>query len=85
MSDTWVLDGKINTVISGTKNQREQLQKFLDELESDQKIIYGIHVSNASIMSCYVRDLDDGHIHFVDGSDGGYTQAARMLKAKLAK
>ncbi|RZJ70593.1 DUF3095 family protein [Flavobacterium sp.] len=85
MSDTLVLDGKINTVISGQKIQREKLQDFLDELESDKEILYGIHISNASIMSCYVRDLDDGHIHFVDGSDGGYTQAARMLKAKLAK
>lgn len=84
MSDTLVLDGKINTVISGTIDQRKRLQEFLDELESDAKIHYGLHISNASIMSCYVRDLDDDHIHFVDGSDGGYTQAARMLKAKIS-
>ncbi|NUY80517.1 DUF3095 domain-containing protein [Flavobacterium sp. MAH-1] len=85
MSDTLVLDGKINTVISGNRNQREALQSFLDVLEIDSQIVYGIHISTASIMSCYVRDFEDGHIHFVDGSDGGYTQAARMLKAKLAK
>lgn len=84
MSDTLVLDGKINTVISGTRTQREALQLFLDDLESGSKIAYGIHTSKASIMSCYVRDLDDGHVHFVDGSDGGYTQAARMLKQKLS-
>jgi len=83
MSDTLVLDGKINTVISGTVRQRKMLEDFLGNMESNGKIYYGIHVSNASIMSCYVRDLDDGHIHFVDGSDGGYTQAARMLKAKI--
>ncbi|MBD3581910.1 DUF3095 family protein [Flavobacterium selenitireducens] len=83
MSDTLVLDGKINTVISGTVDQRKRLQEFLDSLESDARIHYGLHISNASIMSCYVRDLDDDHIHFVDGSDGGYTQAARMLKAKI--
>jgi hypothetical protein len=83
MSDTLVLDGKINTVISGTKKQREALQAFLDGLESGNHIVYGMHVSNASIMSCYVRDLEDGHIHFVDGSDGGYTQAARVLKQKM--
>jgi hypothetical protein len=83
MSDTLVIDGKINTVISGTAKQRAQLTSFLDELEAAGEIIYGLHVSSASIMSCYVRDLEDGHIHFVDGSEGGYTQAARMLKAKL--
>ncbi|RYZ83904.1 MAG: DUF3095 family protein [Proteobacteria bacterium] len=84
MSDTLVLDGKINTVISGTKTQREHLQRFLNALEESGEILYGIHMSNASVMSCYVRDLDDGHIHFVDGSEGGYTSAARMLKAKIA-
>jgi len=83
MSDTLVIDGRINTVITGNAKQRAALQKLLDAMEQSGEIIYGLHVSGASIMSCYVRNLDDGHIHFVDGSEGGYTQAARMLKAKL--
>ncbi len=83
MSDTLVIDGKINTVISGTAAHRKSLQILLDEMESAGEIYYGIHISSASIMSCYVRNLDDAHIHFVDGSEGGYTQAAKMLKAKL--
>ncbi len=82
MSDTLVIDGKINTVISGTSAQRNELQNALDKLESEGKIVYGMHVSNSSIMSCYVRDLEDGHIHFVDGAEGGYTLAAGMLKKK---
>jgi hypothetical protein len=85
MADTLVIDGKINTVISGTAKQRLALQKILDKLEADGKLIYGLHVSRASVMSCYVRDLKDDHIHFVDGSEGGYTQAARMLKGKVKK
>ncbi|AWH83897.1 DUF3095 domain-containing protein [Flavobacterium album] len=84
MSDTLVIDGKINTVITGSAKQREALQKLLDAMESDGEIFYGLHVSSASIMSCYVRNLEDGHIHFVDGSEGGYTQAAKMLKGKLS-
>lgn len=83
MSDTLVIDGKINTVISGSVSQRKALQTLLDSMEEDGEIFYGIHTSGASIMSCYVRDIEDGHIHFVDGSDGGYTQAAKMLKAKI--
>jgi hypothetical protein len=83
MSDTLVIDGRINTVISGSIRQRELLEEILNKLESQNMIFYGIHVSAASIMSCYVRNMDDGHIHFVDGSEGGYTQAARMLKRKL--
>jgi Protein of unknown function (DUF3095) len=85
MSDTLVIDGKINTVISGTAKQRADLQMILNNLEKEGKIYYGIHVSNSSIMSCYVRDMKDGHIHFVDGAEGGYTQAAGMLKNKLRK
>lgn len=83
MSDTLVIDGRINTVITGNAKQRAALQNLLDAMEAQGEIIYGMHVSGASIMSCYVRNLEDGHIHFVDGSEGGYTQAARMLKAKL--
>jgi hypothetical protein len=83
MSDTLVIDGRINTVISGSRQQRSTLQAALDQLEQEGTIIYGLYVSSESVMSCYVRDLDDGHIHFVDGSNGGYTKAAGVLKQKL--
>lgn len=83
MSDTLVIDGKINTVITGTPQQREQLQSALDGMEATGEILYGLHVSGESVMSCYVHDLKDGHIHFVDGAEGGYTKAAGMLKQKL--
>jgi hypothetical protein len=83
MSDTLVIDGKINTVISGGKEQRTALLRYLDELEVRSELKYGYFVSGASVMSCYVRDLKEGHVHFVDGAEGGYTQAARMLKFKL--
>ncbi|SES28317.1 DUF3095 domain-containing protein [Pedobacter rhizosphaerae] len=83
MSDTLVIDGRINTVISGTTKQRLNLQKVLNQLEEQGIILYGLFVSRESIMSCYVRDLSDDHIHFVDGGEGGYTQAAGILKAKL--
>lgn len=82
MSDTLVIDGKINTVISGTTAARKALEELLNEMETAGEILYGMHISDASIMSCYVRNLDDGHIHFVDGSEGGYTKAAKMLKGK---
>jgi hypothetical protein len=83
MSDTLIIDGKINTVISGTLEQRTALHDELNEMEKSGKILYGLHVSSSSIMSCYVRDREDGHIHFVDGSEGGYTHAAIDLKRKL--
>lgn len=83
MSDTLVIDGKINTVISGTAKQRELLQAALNKLEKTGEILYGLFVSTESVMSCYVRNMDDGHIHFVDGAEGGYTKAAGVIKQKI--
>ncbi|MNK50526.1 hypothetical protein D3C87_694040 [compost metagenome] len=83
MSDTLVIDGRINTVITGTAQQRLALQDELNKLEQDNSILYGLYVSGESIMSCYVRDLEDEHIHFVDGAEGGYTNAAGVLKQKI--
>lgn len=85
LSDTLVIDGRISTVISGTVGQRLALTEALDQIEREGLIIYGMHISEASILSCYVRDRDNQHIHFVDGADGGYTLAAGMLKRKLRR
>lgn len=82
MSDTLVIDGKINTVISGTQQQRLLLEVALNTLEQAGEIKYAFYVSKESIMSCYVRDMKDDHIHFVDGAEGGYTKAAGILKLK---
>jgi hypothetical protein len=82
MSDTLVIDGRINTVISGTTEQREMLVRELNLLEAEGEIFYGLYVSKESVMSCYVRNLNDRHIHFIDGAEGGYTKAAGMIKKK---
>ena len=82
MSDTLIIDGRINTVISGTGKQRELLEMALNKLETDGEIWYGLNVSNESVMSCYVGNMKDRHIHFVDGAGGGYTKAASMIKQK---
>jgi hypothetical protein len=84
MSDTLIIDGRINTVISGSAEQRKELVTALDQLEKNKDILYGFHISKASVLSCYVRSMNEGHIHFVDGAEGGYTNAALMLKKKTA-
>ncbi len=85
LTDTLVIDGRINTVIAGTEAQRHQLETELDKLEEAGLIHYGLFVSRESVMSCYVRDRKDKHIHFVDGADGGYTMAAAIWKRKIAR
>lgn len=83
LSDILVIDGRINMVISGSEKQRLLLTEYLDDLEKNGQIIYGIYVSEKSIMSCYVRNRKADHIHFVDGGSSGYTRAAMVLKEKI--
>jgi hypothetical protein len=85
LTETLLLDGAINTVVSGNEKQRELMINSLNQLEGDGKINYGYHISQRSVISCYVIGLDDYHIHFLDGEDGGYTRAAKVLKRKLAQ
>ena len=84
LSDIFVLDGRINMLISGHPGNRELLIKFLEEEEKKNRLVFGIHASKLSIISCYVRNRKANHIHFVDGGTGGYTKAAEMLKQKLS-
>lgn len=83
LSDTLMIDGVLHTVFSGTQKQIDQFMIFIDQLEKGGKIIYGINITHSSIMSCYVEDRQNNHIHFVDGTEGGYTKAAVMFKSKI--
>ncbi len=85
LTDTMVVDGRINTVVAGTSDQRRQLDERLSAMERDGLLTYGLFVSRESVMSCYVRDRRDEHVHFVDGAGGGYTKAATMWKGKQGK
>ena len=43
---------------------------------------YGMNVSDTALMTCLVTSTNEGlHVHFVDGGGGGYTNAAKSLKA----
>jgi hypothetical protein len=75
----------LRLVISGDISQRLELQDYLEGLYSGKKIAYGIHSSFAAITTCYVTNYQHHHIHFVDGSDGGYAKASQDLKIRLSK
>ncbi|MFT4535486.1 MAG: hypothetical protein ACI9P5_002855 [Saprospiraceae bacterium] len=84
LSYTTMVDGTINCVITGSESNVVQLRKELDKMEGKGNLIYGIHVTHAAVLSCYVEDRIDKHIHFVDGTEGGFTSAAKVLKLKFA-
>lgn len=82
-SDTLTIDGRINTIVSGTKENRIRLLEYLKQQEEKGVLLFGHHVSTESIMTCYIENRNNKHIHFLDGSNGGYTEAAKELKPKL--
>ena len=82
LSHTVMLDGSFNTVFSGKPDQIELFTEFLNELERTESLQYGLHITYGSIMCCYVEDRKEQHQHFVDGTEGGYTSAAKIYKEK---
>lgn len=82
LADTIMIDGVLHTVFSGTQKKINQFMPYIEDLEQQGKIKYGIQITHSSIMSCYVEDRKNNHIHFVDGTEGGYTKAAMMYKSK---
>ncbi len=82
-ADTLTIDGRINTVITGIPEKRNRLLQYLEQQEQKGLLFYGHHISKESIMTCYIENRKNKHIHFVDGGDGGYTEASKELKRKL--
>jgi hypothetical protein len=73
-------DEVLRMVISGTRSQREELHRYLHRLYVEKKIIFGLHASPSALITCMVFDYDQEHIHFLDGSNGGYAMAAKAMK-----
>jgi hypothetical protein len=82
-ADTLTIDGRINTIICGSQEEHQQFLGYLSNLEKEGSLIFGHYGSKESIMTCYIQNRNARHIHFVDGADGGYTEAAKEFKAKL--
>lgn len=76
-------DDMMRMVLSGTPTMRAALEGYLEENYRKRKLVYGLHVGTHAQMTCLVFSRQNQHIHFVDGSGGGYTLAAKALKERL--
>lgn len=75
-------DGVIRLVMSGTAAQRERLEEWLSIRYSQRRLVYGLNSSPSAMITCLLFGYMKNHIHFVDGSAGGYTKAAAALKRR---
>jgi len=83
-SDFQKFDEMLRMIISGTNKQHESLINYLKREKNKGKLSYGIHLSTHSLTTCLVFNYSKNHLHFLDGSNGGYAMAAKELKRQLS-
>jgi hypothetical protein len=76
-------DDTLRILLDCSAAQANAIDAMLTQRAQQGELKYGLHRSDSALMTCLVFNLDQGeHLHFVDGSDGGFTSAAKDLKAK---
>lgn len=76
-------DGVLRMVMDGNDTQAAELEQYLQSQLRAGRLVYGMYKSRAALVTCLVQSYNGNHMHFVDGSDGGYALAARGLKLQL--
>ena len=77
-------DDTVSFVIDCPQDSIAAIKSYLDRKMADGALRYGMNVSQTALMTCLVTAAADGlHVHFVDGGDGGYTSAAKTMKAQV--
>ncbi|MEL6750718.1 MAG: DUF3095 domain-containing protein [Pseudomonadota bacterium] len=75
-------DDGLKMTIDCDRATREELEMLLQDGEARGLLRYGLVEQDSAIMTCIVPSITrDDHVHFVDGSNGGYTRAAAALKS----
>lgn len=77
-------DDLLRMTISGTSHQGDQLVAYLDSRYRKGELVYGVHRTTHTLVTCLVFDHFGRQVHFVDGVGGGYALAARNMKRQLA-
>lgn len=79
-------DDTVSFVIDCPQDSIAAIKSYLDRQMADGVLRYGMNVSQTALMTCLVTAASDGlHVHFVDGGDGGYTSAAKRMKAQAKR
>ena len=79
-------DDVLRMVLDVSETQVAAIEDLLEDAHKEGKIIYGTHLSSRALMTCLVFSLANSeHVHFIDGSDGGFAFAARAFKQRALK
>ena len=78
-------DGILRMVLDVSAGRAELIERYLRDEHDRGRLIYGVHLADTALMTCLVFSLEQSrHVHFIDGSDGGFTKAALEFKSRRA-
>ena len=74
----------LRMVVDCTSREADGIESILRDSKAAGLIDFGLHKASTALMTCFVSATDDGgHVHFIDGGDGGYAMAAQELKSQI--
>ncbi|MGB7305390.1 MAG: DUF3095 family protein [Burkholderiaceae bacterium] len=80
-TDFCQFDQTLCFVLDCTTKGIDEISEYLKAYCTARNIRYGIDVADTALMTCLVTDPSEGlHVHFIDGGNGGYTNAATRMK-----
>lgn len=78
-------DGCLRIVLDCSDVEVAAIERCLEREFRRERLVYGLHVDRAALMTCLVFNLAGGeHVHFIDAAGGGFARAADALKNRLA-
>lgn len=82
-ADTEKFDDMLRMIVATSFEQTKKLETYLENEFINKNLQYGLHKSDSSLMTCLIFQRHGKHIHFIDGSNGGYANASKNLKNSL--
>ncbi len=77
-------DGILRMVLDVSERQAERIARYLAREHDAGRLVYGAHLADTALMTCLVFSLERSqHLHFIDGSDGGFAMAAKKFKSQI--
>lgn len=71
----------LKMVVDCSVTEADAVEAALNALPAESGFGFGLQRSDSALMTCFVQTTaDGGHIHFIDGAQGGYAIAAQSLK-----
>lgn len=80
-TDFCKFDRQLSLVIDCDGAAEAAIRAELASIAAGGNLEFGVHVSPTALMTCFVTSASDSqHVHFIDGGDGGYTRAAKLMR-----